>query len=229
MDALTPREAAMGENLIYAPYYSPEGDISMKTEEICPSCAEPIVFTEDVVLLEVVQPRRLDGQLVRFHILDEEGDFLYQPYFIQFSPCWEEIEEWLTEELENEPPMEDTFSEFQCRYCKSGIREWEWCGSITMGEVHVSPRSPTGAREEKFVPSGESDLICLYCLHVINEGNIELWDPEYGGVTERNGECGDCLQARCWRSYPITSGQQAGSWATLGCDCACHLEDADNE
>lgn len=230
MDTLTQGEAQMGSDLVFAPFTPVTGDISMKTDQLCPNCAGTIVFTQEVVELKIVQARRENGQMVRYDVFGEDGDYLYEPYYICFSPCWEDIEQWLGEEIESEPPIEDAWSQFQCRYCQSGIREWELCGSLVMGEFHVSPRSPNGHMEETFVPAGEADLVCLYCLYVMNDGNIELWDQEYGGITEQNGECGDCLQARCWRSYPIQeNGVQTGAWTTLGCDCACHLEEMKDE
>lgn len=200
----------MGQDLVIAPF-SQEGDITMKTKQVCPNCGEDIVFTEEISHLLIVQPHIVNEQLLLHPVLDEDGDFLYDPYFFNFT-CWESVEEDLEEEIEDVPPIEDVFSRLACKYCRSGIREWEHCGAIVFGEIHVSKRAPNGERAENFVSMAEPDLICLYCLLLINEGILELWDAETGGVTQE-GECGDCLQVRCWRL-------PAGT-----CPCTCHAEE----
>jgi hypothetical protein len=198
-------------DLVYAPFLPPEGDITMKTEQSCPSCGEEIVFTEEIVQLLVVQPHFANGELLLHPVLDDAGDFLYEPYFLQFM-CWEGVEEELEEEIEDVPPIEDVGSPLACRYCRSGIREWEHCGAITLGEIHIAKRAPNGVRGEDFIEAAYPDLICLYCLLLINEGILELWDADTGGVTQE-GECGDCLQARCFRLPKNT------------CCCTCHLDE----
>lgn len=209
MGAIPPGKSAMGQNLVIAPF-STEGDITMKTEQTCPSCGEEIVFTEEVVLLQVVQPRIINGEVYLLEILGDEGDFVYAPYFFQFG-CWENVQEELEEEIEDVPPIEDVLSQFSCRFCRSGIRELEQCGALSFGELHISKRSPNGQRGEEMIEAGTPDLVCLYCLLLINEGILELWDADSGGVTQ-GGECGDCLQARCFRLPDGT------------CPCTCHQE-----
>ena len=202
----------MGSNLVVAPF-SPEGDITMKTQQICAQCHEPPVFTEELVLLQIVQPRFFNGQLLLHPVLDDDtGDFQYEPYFLHFM-CWEGIEEDLEEEISNTPPISDDHSPIQCRYCNSGIREWEKCGAVLMGELHVSKRAPNGERGEDFVGLGDPYLVCFYCLLIINDGILEFWE---NGVAQDH-ECGDCLQARCWRLDPGTT-----------CPCPCH-EDTEEE
>lgn len=203
----------MGQDLTVAPF-SPDGDITMKTEQLCPHCGEEIVFTEEIAHLVVVQPHIINQQLYLHPVMDDAGDFLYEPYFFNFM-CWETIEEELEEEIEDVLPIEDVGSAFACKYCQSGIREGEHCGAIILGEIHISKRSPNGERAEDFVEMAEPDLVCLYCLLLVNEGILELWDAETGGVSQ-GGECGDCLQARCWRL-------PAGT-----CPCTCHTEETND-
>lgn len=212
MGAFPEGACTLGSNLTYAPLVV-GADITMHTTQVCPECGETIVFTEDIVQLLVVQPQLLPKQLVFHQSLDDEGDFLYEPYYLHFS-CWESVEEQLLEEVEDTPPIEDALSVFQCKVCGSGIRDWEHCGSLTCGEFHVSARNPHGVRGEDFIEAAEADVICLYCLLVINIGIIEFWSDETGGVSQF-GECGDCLHARCWRL-------PAGT-----CPCDCHTEDTD--
>ena len=199
----------MGQNLTVAPLYEESGDITMRTEQVCPQCGENLVFTEDVIQLLVVQ-HHADHSAHPVQD-DEDGDFLYEPYFLHFS-CWEEIQDSLLEEVEDVPPVEDVHGPFRCKFCGSGIRTWEHCGSLTCGEFHISKRNPHGQRGEDFIEAAPPDVFCLYCLFVINEGIMEFYDCEAGGVSQF-GECGDCLQARCWRL-------PAGT-----CPCTCHMEE----
>ena len=192
-----------------------EGDITMKTQKIC-VCGDLIVFTQEIVLLQVVELTEMNGTLMLQPVEIREGefrgDFAWEPYYVEFSPCWEKIEEWLEEQLEDSPPLDDLYSRVNCHYCKSGIRVGEYCGSITMGEFHINLRSPNGHKEDDFKPAGYPAIICLYCLLLINDGNMEFWDPEEGGISQQ-GECGDCTRARCWRSPPEA------------CNCMCHHDE----
>lgn len=186
----------------------------MKTDQICAQCCELTVFTEELVLIQIVQPHFLNGRLLLHPVLhDETGDFLYEPYFLHFA-CWENVEEELESDIEDIPPISDDLSPIQCKCCQSGIREWERCGAIQMGELHISKRAPNGTRGEDFVEAGNPDIICLYCLLVINQGILEFWED---GISQ-DCECGDCLQARCWRLGPGTT-----------CPCMCHETEEDYE
>lgn len=182
----------------------------MKTDQVCAECAEEVVFTEDVVLLQIVQPHIFGSNTLLHEVKDGDGDFAYEPYFLHFQ-CWESVVEQLETEIENMPPVEDPDSCIRCRYCKSGIRQWELCGSLSVGELHVAKRAPNGVRGEDFVVAGEPDVICLYCLLLINEGVLTFWEH-----ISQNYECGDCLLARCWRLL----GDE--------CPCPCHSELPEN-
>lgn len=190
------------------PYLIPPSggeDITMKTTKGCPECGEDLVFTEEIYLLQIVQPHILPTGLVLHPVLNEEGDFLHEPYFMHFM-CWEKVEEDLRETVKDEPPVIESFAPLRCKYCESSICEWEVCGSLSMGEIHISKRAPEGVHGEELVEMAEPDLICLYCLLLINEGITEFWEE---GVSQ-NGECGDCIQGRCFRLPEGT------------CACPCH-------
>lgn len=184
---------------------------SWETDRVCAQCGEPLLFTEEVWLLTIVLPHIHENQLLLTPCLDDEGEFLYDPYLVHFS-CWEEIEEDLREEVENTPPIVDGLAPLRCKICESSIREWELAAAFSLGELHVSKKSPepTG-RGIAFVPSGEPDLVCLYCMHLINEDHLEFWE---NGVAQE-GECADCLHIRCWRSTA----------AGVPCVCTCHAEE----
>lgn len=181
-----------------------------KTGHTCTDCEEAIVYTEEAFLIEVVQPQVIGGQVFLHPIIDEndpDGDFLFQPYFFCFKD-WEAHYEELREQTEDEPPVPDTLSVLECACCSSGIREWEYTGKFTLGEFHISRRSPNKVPEPKFQPNGKPDLLCLYCLSVINDNYIVMWDD-----LSQFGECIDCVRTRCWRHSP--------------CGCGCHLPDPD--
>lgn len=187
------------------------------TGHICADCGNSITYSEEVWLLQIVQPQRFSGRTFHHQVIDEEdlsGDFLFDPYFYCFS-CWENMYKELQSEATDEPPIEDPGSAFECVCCGSGIREWEYAGIFTLGEFHVSTRAPNGVRGPHFVPNSQPDMLCLYCLVLLNEGHITMWE-----YLAQFGECNDCIQLRCWREG-------------IGhCTCSCHLdepEDSDAE
>lgn len=175
-----------------------------QTDEICAQCVEPLAYTEEIILLQIAQPEVHEGVVRLTPVLDEEGDFLYGPYFLHYM-CWEGILEGHAEEVVNIPPTTDSMSILECDCCKSGIREWEYCAALTMGEFHRSKRSPSGTGHgPELVESGAPDILCLPCISAINEEWIEFWET---GIAQEH-ECTLCLNARCWR--------------TFDCDCTCH-------
>lgn len=177
---------------------------TLRTACICAVCGEddPLTFTEEVFHLQVTQLQMFNGEPVFHPVINEEtGDFQFDPYFFHFG-CWEDIEENLKEELEDVPPIQDPLSVFKCKICGSGIREWEYAGQLTYGELHASRRSPDGEKTERFQVGGRSDILCIHCLATANNEELEMW-PDIS----QQGECLDCTLARCWRH---------------GCGCTCH-------
>jgi len=195
----------MGPALMVRP--QEEGDISMMTSQECGECGEGIAFTEEIVLLQVVHANLHDGKVLLHPVLDDEGNFLYEPYFIQF-PCWEDIQDVLLDDISDTPPVQDPLGPIKCQYCKSSIRPWERCGSVTFGELHISKRAPQQAHGEQLVELGDPYIVCIGCLNLINNNITEFWDE---GVHE-NAECDDCIHGRCWRMP--------------ACPCTCHHEDS---
>jgi hypothetical protein len=166
---------------------------------------DPLTFTEEVFLLQIVQIQLYSGEPIFHHIIDEETqDFIFDPYFFHFE-CWEDLLDDLKKEVEDQPPIQDAYSAFKCKTCGSGIREWEYAGMATYGEFHVSRRFPDGEMTARFQPCGKADIYCLYCLSVVNHAELEMWDD-----LSQHGECMDCVHLRCWRFNT--------------CDCACHTE-----
>ena len=182
------------------------------TGHICTDCGESLDYTDEVWLLQVMKPQQLGGQVFFHQVIDEndpQGDFLFEPYFFCFK-CWENTYEAMRTDMEDEPPVPDADGVIECVCCGSGIRAWEYSGVFTLGEFHVSKRAPNGVPGPQFETISAPDVLCLYCLTLINDDHIVLWDDLSHG-----GECSDCIQGRCWR------------WAT--CACVCHTDTTEEE
>jgi hypothetical protein len=182
---------------------------------VCTDCGDDITYMDEVFVLDVVQPMKCESGTLYYEVTDEqnpEEGFIFEPYRFCFQ-CWEKNYEEIRNETQDEPPVLDTYSEHECVLCASGIRDQELAGRFTLGEFHVSARAPNGIRGPCFTPIGNPDLLCLYCLSLLNDGYIDMW-PDLS----ENGECTDCIQARCWRYTE--------------CHCRCHFsppEEDDNE
>lgn len=165
------------------------------------------MYTDECVRVQVVQPQQLGGKTFYHTIIDEtdiQGDFLFDPYIFCFD-CWDHTYDSLREEVEGMPPIEDEASAHSCSCCGSGIRDWEYAGTFSVGEFRVSKRAPNGIHGPHFHTDIRPSVLCLYCLGVLNENYIALWDN-----LSQFDECLDCIQVRCWR-FP-------------NCGCGCHNE-----
>jgi hypothetical protein len=190
------------------------------TGHICANCGSNIKYGEECWLIQIVQPQLFDGRAL-FHVIineeDVDGDFLFEPYFFCFG-CWESGYSDLKDQNEDEPPVKDEqgLSPFECVCCGSDIREWEYAGTFTLGEFRISKRAPNNIRGPRFVPNCNPELLCFYDLVLLNEGFVEMWDPETEPLTQF-GECNDCIQLRCWR------------YGATGCSCSCHKDDQEDD
>lgn len=185
---------------------------SHDTEHICADCGDAIVYMEEVFLLQIVRPQLFDGRTLHYQVTDEsdpEGPFKFKPYYFCFK-CWEKMYEAVRSDTADEPPVEDEASRFECVCCSSGIRDMELCGIFTLGEFHVSSRAPDGVRGPNFMQLSSSNMLCLYCTGLMNDGYIDMWAD-----LSENGECSDCVQARCHR--------------TSNCNCRCHYDPPEND
>jgi hypothetical protein len=181
------------------------------TGHVCADCGKNIKYMEECWLLQVVQLQRINGKTLQYAVIDEDdvdGDFLFEPFFFCHE-CWESNYESLRAESVDEPPVRDPFEQahFECSCCGSDIREWEYAGSMTIGEFHPSTRAPNGVRGPCFIPNCDAEPLCLHCLRVLNENFIEMWDE-----LSQLDECADCTQIRCWR------------YGDNACSCSCHSE-----
>lgn len=181
------------------------------TGHICTDCGESLDYVDEVWLLEVQQLRQLGGRVFHHQVFNEQdpqGDFLYDPYFYCFN-CWETQHKELKEDFDDELPILDRESIMECSCCGSGIREGEYVGVITLGEFHPSTRAPNGERGPRFTSISNPDIICTFCLALLNENHMTMWEEGFSQV----GECIDCTQLRCWRYN--------------NCTCTCHTDSPD--
>jgi hypothetical protein len=173
------------------------------TERACARCEKGLLYTEDLYLVELVQPhagtaRAPDCLAVR----QDDGDYLCEPRLFHVA-CWEEMLESLREELEDTPPCADRESAFRCMVCESGIRAWEEVASVSFGELHVSKRAPHHTHEPAFARGGSPDLLCLHCAWLVGEHWCHLWKAI-------EDACAECLHRRCDRQPR--------------CVCRCHAK-----
>jgi len=178
-----------------------------KTDHICADCGGAVVYMDEVFLLQIVRSKRGQEGVLHYEVIDEhdpDGCFRFEPYYFCIQ-CWEKNYGEIHSDMEDELPVNDYDSKFECVCCGSGIREFELAGLATLGEFHISERAPNGMHDASFLGISNPDLICLYCMSLLNDGCIDMW-PD---LTEY-GECVDCIQARCWRASE--------------CECRCHFE-----
>jgi hypothetical protein len=190
----------MGEGLVLASLPL------QRTDFICADCGDPITYMDEVFQLQVIRPVRPDrSQTLYLEVTDEhhpEDGFLFEPYYFCYR-CWEKNYDEIRDDMEDEPPVDDADSKFECVCCGSGIRQWELAGTFALGEFRLSERSPNGERSASFVTLSNVDMLCIYCLTILNDGYIDMWQD-----LSENHECTDCVQARCWRATE--------------CGCRCH-------
>lgn len=188
------------------------------TDHICADCGKPIMFGQECWLIQIVQLHAHGDQIIHYPVIDPEdpnGDYLYYPFFFCFE-CWENNYKAIRDEVVDEPPLEDVTgtAQFECVICGSDICPGEYSGSFTLGEFQLSSRAPNGIRGGRFIPNAEPEAFCIYCVSMMNEYFIELWE---GGVRQF-GQCIECSQVRCWR------------YGDCACSCGCHLgEDPEEE
>lgn len=166
-----------------------------KTEIQCASCQNGIHLTEEVFLVRLVQAQAAREGLEHYDVLDDYGNYQYEPHFFEFS-CWEELQEELRDMHEDIPSVEDQLAIIECDICGSGVRAWEVVGIIQFGELHCSPRSPNGP-SINFQPMGRCQHMCIGCLYHMDKDG-EYWNSELEPVPGQK-VCINGIYERCWR------------------------------
>jgi predicted nucleic acid-binding Zn ribbon protein len=176
----------------------------MQTEEICPSCGENIDFDEEIYLVQISSARYENGNLVITPVTSKDGDYDFDPYFMDIE-CWEDLVKECRDKANDFPPIVHPKGIIECGVCGSSVLPDEYFGSATIGELKLSERRPNDQSAVRFKANGVMDVICLSCLTYGNEEELELWEPEF---LTQFGECSDCIHTRCWRGDV--------------CGCTCH-------
>lgn len=167
-----------------------------KTDIKCGECGDRLHLVEEVWQLTVMQAEHQEDQLVFHHVLNASGNLAYDPHFFEFV-CWEKVEEFVEETMEDVPPVTDEWGLIACDLCGSHIREWETMGVARFGELHCSPVMPNGEISYRFVPMGTDLHVCVACLTHAND-EFEFWQDDLEGLPGTE-TCRDGIFERCWR------------------------------
>lgn len=167
----------------------------MRTGHACACCGDNILFSDESVVITVVVPTvGINATLVFEPALAEDGDYLYEPRFLEYD-CWENVVNEVYEELQDKPPIEDPESVTSCKICESGVRLGEIMGLATKGELLCSSRLPDGVETTTFDAQDlNPDVICIVCLQNLSMNVIDLWES-----VEQGDECAEGTEIRCWR------------------------------
>lgn len=164
----------------------------------CAYDGDVIEYTDGVVVMLVVKPFLVDGQVRFFDVMTEaEDDYYYEPSFFH-SKNWEDVDEVFRVFIGDRQAVPVEHSVLNCTYCKSGILQGETTGIATFGEVHRSQRNPdmratSGNHFENL--DRNPTIFCISCLMDLNKEIQEIWED---GVCHHE-ECEEGTYARCWR------------------------------
>jgi hypothetical protein len=168
----------------------------------CVHCVEEIEMVAEVFLLRIVQPLMSGRQLQHVDITTPDGGYRYDPAFFCFD-CWEEVEEELTQQMEDIPPLQHAAGLILCDICQSDVLQGEAVGVISFGEIHWSERAPNHNRSPVFVDmdNGEPKHICIGCIHHLEENRKHpLWPEGVDPVPGMTVDNLDDLFGRTWRT-----------------------------
>lgn len=156
-----------------------------RTHLTCSSCEEHLRFDEEMIAIIVVQAQYVvqpdedtgkpKGSVEFYPVLDDDGDFEFEPHLLHFD-CWEEICEEYHELIADEPKLRSrnpTTDICKCSFCHDGIQPFQQYARVILGEIVVSERrNETSFKESE---GGSPEPVCLACMERINEQCIELW------------------------------------------------------
>lgn len=155
------------------------------TQLSCVVCDEALTFGEEILAIVVVQAQyvtSLDAQSGRPHgciefyaVLDDDGDFEYEPTFTHYE-CWADTCEEYRQLLADEPrqrsrsPAADLC---RCSFCAAGIGAFQEFARVMLGECLISEKRGQTVFSE--TEGGSPEPVCLECMTRINNQCIELW------------------------------------------------------
>lgn len=133
----------------------------------CHVCGENIPASEPAVMLYIVVGFNAGGEDQRF-IVYEDDDFKYPPLLID-EDCWNAIVEEVGGSKTDEPPVRMEGEYTRCVCCDSTIREGEEFACAKLGELHISPRCPSGEEEYDFFEYGKHADMCFSCAELMDQ------------------------------------------------------------
>ena len=203
-------------------YYSKR--LYENTDIECAATHEAIEFAEECFLLRIVQCQSSMNEFQVYDVLDDHGDYRYDPMFFTFS-AWEGIVEELEELHDDVPGIEDTLHEShgvtQCDICSSDIRAWEVMGYSYIGEIHSSERQPNKERSVIFNSFHSHKKLCIGCLYYLesehlSSPDVRLWPVDIEPVPDVDWVCVEGIYSRCWRrqTCPCRAGKIIGPFGS---------------
>ena len=150
-----------------------------KSDQPCCHCGESLLFGDEAVLLEVVQP--YIHSVLQYSIpLADDGDYEYEPVLFEIE-CLSHLLDDLILHLDNRlmtTTRPDDYAILECSICGSGIRQWEFIGLARQGMVIRS----------NMLPSAEKNC-SNQCLTEFNIHICEIWEDLFQGMewTELKG------------------------------------------
>ena len=163
----------------------------------CAYDGDVIEYTDGVIVMLVIKPYIVEGQLLFFDVkTEDEDDYLYEPSFFH-AKNWEEIDEQLRTYIGDRPALLHDNAILNCTYCKSGILQGETTGVATFGEIQRSQRNPDLKTYGNHFENLDRNpaILCVSCLMELNDEVQEIW-PD--GVCH-DEECPEGTYVRCWR------------------------------
>lgn len=169
------------------------------TEHFCAGCGEPLAFAEEVFLLKIVQAQLIEGRIEYYDVLNDTGDFMWDPYFFEFF-CWEGVQEDLTNHFDDVPPVSDPHNSLlECDTCSNDINPWEIFGLVAFGELHCAKRTPNNKPTTIFEDMHDYKHICISCLFILNEVN-SCWQQTLIPLPDYDA-CEEGIYSKCWRGH----------------------------
>ncbi len=165
-----------------------DGEEEEDAVAICALCGEPILFADEMFLLELCDATPGgDGEAPFITYLAEpNGDYVFEPYWAHFE-CGEEIWEDLREAAEDRPPAEPAVSLLKCSICDSGIAPLEPFCLSTFGEIRPSGRSPDFVQAAYvYRMSRQPSATCLACIAAAIPEYFDWWEDVIDGLGDRN-------------------------------------------
>jgi hypothetical protein len=145
----------------------------MPSDHLCAACNDTLRLCDEIFLLQVVQVYITPEKTHYYPVVNEKGQYSFSPIFLEFD-CWEEAEDTLKEFGADIPPAKECA--ISCEYCGNGIENFETLGLVTLGELHLSRRSPAFSKTEVFKEiTSDVQHLCSNCLSTLYHNHLGNW------------------------------------------------------